>query len=240
MPHKRAKASVRKEKSISVGNDLPPDQQINQTRKRSKGDGSKSNGQLPKNMYRILNAEKIRAEYRNRKLNRSGRSSNVRQDGHGGIKDKTEKTRGELEIKPDEKLYDFNQRVEVALRPELSAAMKTARKRSTNQPSSVVPSHRRDQKKQGTIDHEVKSEEEEKRPKEFEPRPTKFPLSSVATEPPTIKLKHLSSSSKFKSKKTPNSICPAPISSAQRRLLAEEREKVIDKYRRMKEEKNAP
>jgi hypothetical protein len=73
--------------------------------------------------------------------------------------------------------------------------------------------------------------------KDFAPRPSRFPITDVAMEPPTLSL----SKSMIKNQASSSSArrTPLPISSAQKRCLELERDKVIKRYRQLKEERYA-
>ena len=69
--------------------------------------------------------------------------------------------------------------------------------------------------------------------KDFAPRPSKFPITDVAMEPPTLSL------TKSMKKNLATNRTPLPISSAQKRCLEIERDKAVKRYREMKEERFA-
>lgn len=139
MPHKRAKASIRKAESLRKGYDLPPNQDANKKKKKRK---EKHNSfekayeigeDIPKNMFRILNAEKIRADYKLKKNQNNGslatskpstsnnqRSNPGSQRGSNNTTSSTKrrnnstqcpKDRDELKIMPGEGLGSFNRSV---------------------------------------------------------------------------------------------------------------------------------
>lgn len=127
MPHKRAKASIRKANSISKGHDLPPNK-LSTTKPKKKKTSSTihqahESQDIPKNMYRILNSEKIRAEYKEKKMKSA--IKNKSSGGGGGVDDglvvdqslkknqrsissKPKPSTHELRIQPGEKLSTFN------------------------------------------------------------------------------------------------------------------------------------
>ncbi|KAA1108615.1 hypothetical protein PGT21_019404 [Puccinia graminis f. sp. tritici] len=274
MPHKRAKASIRKAESLRKGFDLPPTQHANKKKKRKeKHEASRVktyeiSQDIPKNMFRILNAEKIRAEYKIRKsqdpgslalpkpsssssstlnLQRSKLQSNAPSSSskrRNKSSTQMSKARDELKILPGEGLGSFNRRVEAALRPKVTAVMKAAKNKlatkkpeATGEPLSVTAPA--GPMKETSIAAESVDEESPKgttKPvKHFAPRPSRFPITDVAMEPPSLSLtkamkKNLASSA---------ASSPLPISAAQKRSLELERDKVIKRYRQMKEERYA-
>jgi hypothetical protein len=139
MPHKRAKASIRKAESLRKGFDLPPNQHANKKKKRKeKHDASRVktyeiSEDIPKNMFRILNAEKIRAEYKTRKTQDPGslalpkpsssstpnQRSKLGSNGTSSVKRRNtsstqmSKAQDELKILPGEGLGSFNRYVPI-------------------------------------------------------------------------------------------------------------------------------
>ncbi|EFP87987.1 uncharacterized protein PGTG_13791 [Puccinia graminis f. sp. tritici CRL 75-36-700-3] len=271
MPHKRAKASIRKAESLRKGFDLPPNQHANKKKKRKeKHEASRVktyeiSQDIPKNMFRILNAEKIRAEYKIRKSqdpgslalpkpsSSSSSTPNLQRSNAPSSSSKRRnkssaqmsKAHDELKILPGEGLGSFNRRVEAALRPKVTAVMKAAKNKlatkkpeATGEPSTVT-APAGPMKETTSIAAESVDEESPKgttKPvKHFAPRPSRFPITDVAMEPPSLSLtkamkKNLASSA---------ASSPLPISAAQKRSLELERDKVIKRYRQMKEERYA-
>ncbi|KAI9620042.1 hypothetical protein H4Q26_014024 [Puccinia striiformis f. sp. tritici PST-130] len=249
MPHKRAKASIRKAESERKGFDLPPNQQANKKRKRKEKHNSSRvktyeiSEDIPKNMFMILNAEKIRADYKIRKaqnndpLNASKSSSSSMQNQRSKLAPTTgsnsavsttttqrrnqstrsTKAQDELKILPGEGLGSFNRRVEATLRPKLDTSRRPK-----------APEVEEDSIEEETPNLKAKPV------KDFAPRPSKFPITDVAMEPPTLSLTKTMKKNLASSNRT-----PFPISSAQKRSLELEREKVINRYRQMKEERYA-
>ncbi|KAA1138463.1 hypothetical protein PGTUg99_014106 [Puccinia graminis f. sp. tritici] len=273
MPHKRAKASIRKAESLRKGFDLPPTQHANKKKKRKeKHEASRVktyeiSQDIPKNMFRILNAEKIRAEYRIRKSqdpaslalpkpssssSSSSSTPNLQRSNAPSSSSKRRnkssaqmsKAHDELKILPGEGLGSFNRRVEAALRPKVTAVMKAAKnklatKKTDASGEASTATATAAPIKEASIAAESVDEESPKgttKPvKHFAPRPSRFPITDVAMEPPSLSLtkamkKNLASSA---------ASSPLPISAAQKRSLELERDKVIKRYRQMKEERYA-
>ncbi|PLW10537.1 hypothetical protein PCASD_22427 [Puccinia coronata f. sp. avenae] len=267
MPHKRAKASIRKAESLRKGFDLPPNQHANRKKKRKEKHSSSErtyqiSEDIPKNMFRILNAEKIRAEYKIRKTGNnaplattkpsssstqntrskleSSRESTASTNKRRKKSTQSSKAEDDLKILPGEGLGSFNRRVEATLRPKVTAVMKAAKNKSA--PQKVVSSQGASSSTPAEAENEVtmdNSADQElpsvkaKPVKDFAPRPSKFPITDVVMEPPTLSL------TKTMKKNLSANRTPLPISSAQKRSLELERDKVIKHYRQMKEERHA-
>lgn len=126
------------------------------------------------------------------------------------------------------------------MRTKVSAVLKTARTKSLVRPQKPEPTPNTTAKtKTNTVtdttsDSNLPSNDpstsKPSRSIEFAPKPIRFSLHDIVTEPPSILIKPMK---KFSN----SSIKSLPISNAQKRLLEEEREKVIKRYREMKEEK---
>lgn len=110
MPHKRAKRSAREADRASKGTDNAP---------TNKNEGSAKYGGLSANVYRILNAERIRKEKKERLDLKRKRDENNDNDGENGPQARekgpiasTSGTSGtaktQLKIMPGEKLKNFN------------------------------------------------------------------------------------------------------------------------------------
>ncbi|KAI9624310.1 hypothetical protein H4Q26_016880 [Puccinia striiformis f. sp. tritici PST-130] len=272
MPHKRAKASIRKAESERKGFDLPPNQQANKKRKRKEKHNSSRvktyeiSEDIPKNMFMILNAEKIRADYKIRKaqnndpLNASKSSSSSMQNQRSKLAPTTgsnnavsttttqrrnqstrsTKAQDELKILPGEGLGSFNRRGHLEAqsnRSNESSQNKLAPKKADT-PGVASSSTPAEGPKAPEVEEDSIEEEtpnlKAKPVKDFAPRPSKFPITDVAMEPPTLSLTKTMKKNLASSNRT-----PFPISSAQKRSLELEREKVINRYRQMKEERYA-
>ncbi|MBW0525987.1 hypothetical protein O181_065702 [Austropuccinia psidii MF-1] len=236
MPHKRAKASIRKANSLKKGTDLPPNCPVRRPKKKQYGQLKDSAGQIPQNMFRILNAEKIRADFRLKKQQRnedgkasvsedkkrrvsSGERIQVQSNGKAKMNSKAQQ---ELKILPSEDLRSFNQRVEMTLRPKVSAAMKSARKQKNPKDNAALDQELIEKSKSTQV---TSSLNESPKQKEFAPKPSKFPLANVAMEPPNLSL--TKSMKLISNKKTHPAL---PISGSQKRMLENEREKIIKRY----------
>ncbi|POV94600.1 hypothetical protein PSHT_16121 [Puccinia striiformis] len=252
MPHKRAKASIRKAESERKGFDLPPNQQANKKRKRKE----------KHNSSRIRADYKIRKAQNNDPLNASKSSSSSMQNQRSKLAPTTgsnnavsttttqrrnqstrsTKAQDELKILPGEGLGSFNRRVEATLRPKVTAVMKAAKNKlapkKADTPGVASSSTPAEGPKAPEVEEDSIEEEtpnlKAKPVKDFAPRPSKFPITDVAMEPPTLSLTKTMKKNLASSNRT-----PFPISSAQKRSLELEREKVINRYRQMKEERYA-
>ncbi|KAG0139598.1 hypothetical protein CROQUDRAFT_54472 [Cronartium quercuum f. sp. fusiforme G11] len=227
MPHKRAKASLRKATALAKGHDLPPIKLSTRPKEKISTIGDHGALDIPKNMYRILKSEQIRAEY---KLKMKAKATEEGGDGQVPKKSTTKsRTTTELRLEPGEKLSAFNRRVEDTMRPQVTAVLKTARNKTATKTSkpSILETKITDVKVEAKP--ELTSITKSSRPTEFAPKPTKFSLHDIVMEPPLALTKPL--------KKNPTQLKSLPISNAQKRILEEEREKVIQRYRQMKEEK---
>ena len=136
-------------------------------------------------------------------------------------------------------------RVEKLMRPAMSTALKTARRSNQSNKLAKPPTTAEEEadgldnstKKPSGIDPHASTKE---RPTEFAPRPTSFSLHlhDVAMEPPSL---HLATKN-AKRKRGLEDVDGGGVgdrlglSRAQKRILEEEREKVIRRYREMKAE----
>ncbi|KAI0253834.1 hypothetical protein BJV78DRAFT_1189651 [Lactifluus subvellereus] len=145
MPHKRAKRSVREQQRKERGTDLAPPSDPG-----SSGGASIGTEGIPKSVARVLDAAKIRAEYRKK---RARLEADANDDGDGsapiskkrrtgpplaggdtsangkGAKEKLKGRGGEttmIEIQPGESLKAFNRRVEDHMRPLVRSAVRAS------------------------------------------------------------------------------------------------------------------
>ncbi|EGG12159.1 uncharacterized protein MELLADRAFT_102115 [Melampsora larici-populina 98AG31] len=225
MPHKRAKASIRKELSFQKGNDLPPNKLGTRPPKKKSSIGTPTSStnhgikDMPKNMYRILNSEKIREEYKARMKEKDQKSKD--ESSRNGLLKKSKSD--QLRIESGERLSDFNQRVEQSMRPKLSSVMKLARNKTITKKPKTKSNPNESKPTEEPIIHQTT--------KEFEPKPTKFSLNDIVMEPPmNLKkpCKKLLSTESYKK---------LPISNSQKIRIEEEREKAVKRYRQLKEER---
>lgn len=120
MPHKRAKKSVRDATTASIGYNNPPSAEDSLHTASTSQAGSSSGkpdpfGGLSKNVYRILNAEKIREERKQRLLNKDKEAAQGGAGDRKGKRKATDTSAGgqseqskKLKIMPGENLKTFN------------------------------------------------------------------------------------------------------------------------------------
>ncbi|KAH9967979.1 hypothetical protein BC827DRAFT_1263734 [Russula dissimulans] len=138
MPHKRAKQSVREQQKKERGADLAP----------PGGNDGISTERIPKSVARVLDAARIRAEYREKRTRlRVEEEANAnddvstlkppptkkrRTDATAGTETLAAKGKGKghsncaIEIQPGESLKHFNRRVEDYMRPLVRSAMRAS------------------------------------------------------------------------------------------------------------------
>ncbi|GLB45332.1 hypothetical protein LshimejAT787_2100920 [Lyophyllum shimeji] len=240
MPHKRAKRSARESARNQKGQDLAP----------SKDDLSKE--PIPKGIARVLNAEKIREEWkiRKRKLEEADdpRQSDKRRKLDDDARNSKRKTKeaqamSNLKIKPGESIQHFNRRVEDDMRPLVKAAAQSA--------NAVARSAQRAEK-----EAKAKKSKTSKEDKKGEAKPTR--TASPASSPVSDKLANKAVEFQTHSSSAPrrlNDIAQAPpefkslprgagasgqggggkregvLSMAQKQMMENEREIAIAKYR---------
>ncbi|KAH9977299.1 hypothetical protein BGW80DRAFT_1288485 [Lactifluus volemus] len=257
MPHKRANRSVREQQRKERGADLAP--LGHQGRNRGLADES-----IPKSVLRVLDAAKIRAEYRQkRKLPEAKANDDDDDDGptskkrrrttrrlRRGLKGKG--SRGEtmaIKIQPGESLRAFNRRVEDHMRPlvrsaiRASAATERAERKAivTDPASSSAKSHRHTSTTTRKPNSSSKHDNSD-RPKEFAITSSAAPrrLNDVAMAPPELKRvpRPRGVASSGKKPRAMESKAGGVLSMAQRAMLEAERENAIRRYREMKEAHN--
>ncbi|KAG9315519.1 hypothetical protein JVU11DRAFT_3134 [Chiua virens] len=239
MPHKRATRSVREQRKAQRATDLPPHIAI-------------EHEPVPKSVSRVLDAGRIRREYRKkRQLDPSGA------DGHPQKKrchDATSVKDDEimaLRIKPNETIAQFNRRVENNMMP----LVKTSLRQSSSQTRSVRREEAAEEifkrgigknksrhplpesSKMGS-DPPLNAVADEETPsprnktKEFQAVSTAAPrrLNDIAQEPPVIM--------KLPRGATKNDAAPSGVlSMAQKAMMEGERDKAIKHYRELKARK---
>ena len=156
-------------------------------------------------------------------------------------------------IMPHETLGEYNRRVEDLLRPGLTKAMKESKMRSAQerlkkgkgkeQASGVTELAGRLAGKGGDeSDEDVGIDEDasrnKKRKRAFDELPTRKRLNDVAQAPPTL-LHQRRAPAKAGSVWSAKGQGKSGLSAGQERILAEERERVVKRYREMKAEKEA-
>ncbi|KAI9446804.1 hypothetical protein H4582DRAFT_2167617 [Lactarius indigo] len=229
MPHKRAKRSAREQQRKERGADLPPVGADSSTALSTEG--------VPKSISRVLDAARIRAEYRQKK-----RARQLEEGAHDGADDgdaptlaKSKKRRrtaadsdagksSTIEIQPGESLKHFNRRVEDHMRPLVQSAMRT---------SAATEA-------QGKESGRAASDDKHRdRPKEFATISSARPrrLNDIATAPPELKKLPRRRASDLGAKPTRTKAAGSILSMAQRAMMETERENAIRRYREMKERK---
>ncbi|KAJ3575511.1 hypothetical protein NP233_g1063 [Leucocoprinus birnbaumii] len=233
MPHKKAKRSVREEQRKQQGSNNAP------------GKESISNEEIPKSAARVLNAFKIREDFKKkRKLEKDDDDKNRHK------RQKTEEF--QLKIKPGESIQHFYRRVEDDLRPLVRSAVQTSKaverkarkdelgggKKKGSSGGFLETSRSDDRNPRGQSPLPSGAEPEgpnkrkaAERPKEFAKLSSSAPrrLNDIAQAPPEIKkaprgTKKLEAGAKRE----------GVISMAQKSMMEQEREKAIARYRMLK------
>ncbi|KAJ3784610.1 hypothetical protein GGU10DRAFT_314657 [Lentinula aff. detonsa] len=225
MPHKRAKRSVREQQRSQKGSDLAPSQlQL-----------SLSQEAIPKSLARVLNAAKVREEWRKRKL----------EDGEteekNGTKKKqklNEKTHSKTKsIMPGESLQHYNKRVETDMRPLVKSAVQSSKLAIRHAQRQEIAS----KSKRDAVEHPMPSSEPPTaqhpgRPTEFQTLSTSTPrrLNDIAQSPPEFNHLPRGVDSSSKVSKTKVEQRDGVISLAQKEMMKQEREKAIARYRELR------
>ncbi|KAA1466625.1 hypothetical protein DENSPDRAFT_862598 [Dentipellis sp. KUC8613] len=238
MPHKRAKRSVREQRLNEKGRDL------------AAPSSSLANESIPKSASRILNAAKIREDFKKRKMlgdDEAGPAKKRRRPSTDAEEGAKAKTKGkQIAIKPGETLAHFNRRVEEDMRPLVRSAVQTAsavernaRKKQGKDVPPVKQPPGKEKRRKGRSESPDVSPPPDKhrdRPKEFSNVSTSAPrrLNDIAMAPPDLKklprgAKNLKEGATKKSAHV--------VSMAQKAMMEEERERAIKRYREMKEKK---
>ncbi|KAI9632234.1 uncharacterized protein MKK02DRAFT_40538 [Dioszegia hungarica] len=173
-------------------------------------------------------------------------------------KGKDKKAEAIPSILPHEKLGDYNRRIEAILRPGVNKAIKTAKsaradavkaaKEKKGAPAGTGTAAAEedaagDGKKRKRSTEEGDYLEPENRPvKVFAPKPAPRRLNDIAQAPP--QLPQLRRATKVgaegqKGASVFTTLGRDPLNAGQKRLLEEERERVVKRYREMKEEREA-
>lgn len=169
-----------------------------------------------------------------------------------------EKTGNDIpSILPHEKLGDYNRRIEALLRPGVSKAIKDAgairtdqvraakeakdkRKKTSAAPVEEEEADGNGKGKRKRIDNDH-LEPEDRPVKTFAPIPAPRRLNDIAQAPP--QLPHLrqagKTGQKVKGASAFSTVGRDPLNAGQKRLLEEERERVVKRYREMREEREA-
>ncbi|KIK98534.1 hypothetical protein PAXRUDRAFT_670604 [Paxillus rubicundulus Ve08.2h10] len=245
MPHKRAKRSVRERGKALQDIDLAPKIAIERE-------------PIPKSVSRVLDAGRIRREYREkkRKLGGDNDEDNPRLKKRRHNHNETDRnvdgeTKG-LKIKPGETVAHFNKRVEATMMPLIKTALQQssakARKIWKEESSQEAPKpdkkgynksrHQRPETSKGiSVPPPAACADEGPvkhtlyTAKEFQVTSTAVPrrLNDIAQEPPEIK--------KIPRGATKSDRTTGVLSMAQKAMMDEEREKAIKHYRELKARK---
>ncbi|KIY52447.1 hypothetical protein FISHEDRAFT_69865 [Fistulina hepatica ATCC 64428] len=223
MPHKRAKRSVREEEHKQKGFDAAP------------GKDALSTEAIPKSIARVLNAQKIREQYRARKRAMEEHEEKKEDRKRRRVDSKDKNTLG---IRPGEALTHFNKRVEDDMRPAVKSAMHAAARRAepAEKPATGMRCEGRKKPLRGVIestvdDHEAPKARVHERPKEFERISTSQPrrLNDIVQAPPELKPPRKAAREKTKSSRT-----AGVVSMKQKLMMEEQRELAIARYRELK------
>ncbi|KAH9029535.1 hypothetical protein EDB84DRAFT_1496102 [Lactarius hengduanensis] len=252
MPHKRAKRSAREQQRKERGADLAPPGAGSSTTLSTEG--------IPKSISRVLDAAKIRTEYRQKK--RARQLEEGTHDGDDGDSAPTlakgKKRRrvaadsgagksSTIEIQPGESLKHFNRRVEDHMRPLVRSAMlaSAATERKERKAVTVNGTPRESKarssvgKAEGTPSIAAGGDKHRDRPKEFATISSARPrrLNDIATAPPELKKLPRRRASDLGAKHARTKAVGSVLSMAQRAMMETERENAIRRYREMKERK---
>ncbi|KAG1720781.1 hypothetical protein EDB19DRAFT_1646877 [Suillus lakei] len=241
MPHKRAKRAVRERERSLKGVNLPPKHLGNEET-------------VPKSVARILNAEKIRHEFREkkRKIVEPNGDECPQLKRRRPASDVNSRKEEMLKIQSGETIAHFNKRVESSMMPlirtamqESSAQAKTminnASRADVSNPSpptsTNTPPSRTDASNLSPLTFTNTPQRQHRdKPKEFRVSSTSAPrrLNDIAQEPPRFgKLPRGARSGKESSKEKVAGI----LSMAQKAMMEEERENIIKRYRELKAKK---
>ncbi|KAL0563559.1 hypothetical protein V5O48_018507 [Marasmius crinis-equi] len=234
MPHKRAKRSVREKERAERGHDLAPTKSHHALKEEA----------IPKSAARVLNAMKIREDFRKRK--REAEEGGEGGDGGGKRRKKGKDAKGEKEkekgavggILPGESLEHYNKRVETTMRPLVRSAVKTslavtrgAQKQEELEKKASKKDNKAKQKEDPPPEEKEKETVKHERATEFQTLSTSAPkrLNDIVQAPPEMPRLR-------KAEKIPGGIGKSGgvVSMAQKAMMEEEREKAIRRYRELK------
>jgi len=248
MPHKRAKRSVREQQRKEKSTDLAPP-------------GAGSTEGIPKSVSRVLDAARIRAEYRQKKRARRDGDDTADADAPTTLKrrrraatedsdarSKSTKAQQEattIEIQPGESLKHFNRRVEDHMRPLVQSAMRASaatERKERRAATTAVNGTARESKarkfspEEATTTSAAAGDKQRDRPKEFATISSARPrrLNDIATAPPV--LRKLPRGAKH-SASPAQTKARGVLSMAQRAMMETERGNAIRRYREMRERK---
>ncbi|KAG8906941.1 hypothetical protein FRB99_005715 [Tulasnella sp. 403] len=196
---------------------------------------TKQEDKMSRKMSWVLNGEKIRADYKERK-----RKQEEEDKRRAAKRRRVEDNTKDLTLKAGETLEEFNNRVEEEWKGKMSEAFKTVH---TKRPDLVSES-RKDKKatpnpvtspSKGASERNS-SQQPSQQPSrtgktEFERAPTRRSVRDIVDAPPELtKLPRKASGATASGK--------LPVSAVQQRLMARERERVIEHYRALKKRKD--
>ncbi|KAF8342725.1 uncharacterized protein EI90DRAFT_3030021 [Cantharellus anzutake] len=218
MPHKRPKRSQRELERKKRGTDLPPRNDVND---------------IPKRAAWIFGAEKMMQERRERQ--KRGREA---EESMKSKRRKEEDTSNELKIRPGESLESFDRRVEDSFRSgDFQAVRKAKRTEIKTKKEVSKKSKNSNSKLESTTstppsNPQITLPSQTPRKTEFDTLPKFTRLNDVVLAPPTLKPA---------TRKAPqrDNIAKDVLSLKDKQDIEEERERVIRRYRELKEEKRA-
>ncbi|KAF8493308.1 hypothetical protein JB92DRAFT_3127464 [Gautieria morchelliformis] len=224
MPHKRAKLSTRQSERTKRGADLPPT-----------GGVPLAQEIVPKSMARVLQAERVRMMYRDKRALDD-------EDGEGQRNTKRRKKGGEMQkpagIKHGESLVQYNRRVEDEMRIQVAEAMhmsrnSTKRARKIDQAAAIAKSAVVVASK-STPATSKETAPTPTRKTEFDSRERTTRLNDIVQAPPSLtKLPRGVSKQKAQSGAVASHKADV-VSMAQKQRMEEERERAIKRYRELK------
>ncbi|KAJ4482583.1 hypothetical protein J3R30DRAFT_3369549 [Lentinula aciculospora] len=232
MPHKRAKRSIREQQRSQKGSDLAPSH------------SSLSQEAVPKSLIRVLNAAKVREEWRKRKTEDRESEESISTKKKQKLNGKDQ--RKISNILPGESLQHYNKRVENDMRPLVKSAVQSSKIAARNAQRQKLVTKKALELKRDVV-HLRNSDEVSNnapvsqsskhlgRPTEFQSLSTSTPrrLNDIAQSPPEFnQFPRGVSTSKVSSAKSDKR--DSVLSLAQRVMMEEEREKAIARYRELK------
>ncbi|EJU02495.1 hypothetical protein DACRYDRAFT_107412 [Dacryopinax primogenitus] len=204
MAHKRPKRSVREQEQKQRGFDHAP--------KTAEKDDA------PRGAMRVLNAQSIRAEYKEKKRKREEEPTGQEKTSKKR-KTEAEKEKEELKLRPGERLEDFNRRVDRALKPRIKASKASKAKAIISEKEAAPESAPPPTKKERKTD--------------FDSLPLSRRVNDIAQAPPSLTRLPQNAAKKGEGREGKEGV----LSLATRAALEEERARVVERYRLLKESK---
>ncbi|KAL0960488.1 hypothetical protein HGRIS_005529 [Hohenbuehelia grisea] len=233
------------------------------------GSSSISDEAIPKSIARVLNAAKVREEWKASKRKHAGdgedhptSTKKARRDAAGKTqsdkKGKGKEKETELKILPGESIQHFNKRVEDNMRASVKSAMHSSKvvtrhaqraeleAKKSKKAAKPNPGNKRHTSPNGSDNSDVEAKSKPsatsaREPvKDFASRSTSAPkrLNDIAQAPPEFK--NLPRGARKQGNTLPgNSKADHVLSMAQKLMMEQERERVIQKYRELKAQKLA-